>query len=87
VSLISLLHSCAYETRRESARCCVLHISNRVKCVGYEPNDETFNFPYHVEENKEKKRLFVSIQIQKFYKVNFLQVLILEKTIIFFIPT
>jgi hypothetical protein len=83
VSLVSLLHSCAYETRRESAGCCVLHISNRVKCVGYELDDETLNFPHHVEENKGKKRLFFSIQLQKFYKVNFLQVLILETTINF----
>lgn len=83
MSLISVLHSCGCEPRRESVGCCVLHISNRVKCVGYEPKNATLNFPYHVDENKETKRLFFSIQLQKFYKVNFLQVIILEKAINF----
>lgn len=80
MSLISVLHSCACETRRESAGCCVLHISNRVKCVGYEPNDETLTFPQHVDENEETKRLF---SVFSFYRVNFLQVIILETTINF----
>jgi hypothetical protein len=83
LSLISVLHSCACETRRQNAVCCVLHISNRVKCVGYEPIDETLNFPHHIEGKKETKRLFFSIQLQKFYKVNFLQVIILETTLNF----
>jgi hypothetical protein len=82
VSLISVLHCCAYETRRESAGC-VLHISNNVKCVQYETNDETLNFPYRVDKNKETKHLFFSIQLQKFYKVNVFQVIILETTIKF----
>jgi hypothetical protein len=80
---MSVLHSCAYQTRRESVGCCVLHISNRVKCVGYEPNEEALQLQYHVDENKETKRLFFSIQLQKFYEVNFLQVIILETTVKF----
>jgi hypothetical protein len=59
VSLISVLYSCAYGTRIESAGYCVLPISNRLKFVGYEPNDETLNFPYHIEENKGEKKAFV----------------------------
>ena len=62
MSLISVLYSCAYGTRIESAGYCVPPISNRLKFVGYEPNDETLNFPYHIEENKgEKKNICFSV--------------------------
>jgi len=61
VSLISVQHSCACETRRKSVGCYVLHISNRVKCVGYEPNDGALNFLHHVDVNKQTKLLFFRI--------------------------
>ena len=76
MSLISVLHSWAYETRRERERertgCCVLHISNRVKCVGYESNDENLNFHYLVDENKETKRLFFQYSASKILQSEFL---------------
>jgi hypothetical protein len=82
MSLISVLYSCAYGTKIKRAGYCVLPISNRLKCVGYKPKYETLNFPYHVEENKEKTFVF-SIRLQKFYKMNLLQIIILETDINF----
>jgi hypothetical protein len=85
VSLISVLYSCAYGTRIESAGYCVLPISNRLKCVGYEPNDETLNFPYHAEENKEKTFVF-QYSASKILQNEFIAGYNFRKDHIFFIP-